>query len=198
MKCVSFAKSFPYITLRIFAIAFLLNPFVVSCSSFQGLGDLRTRGTYRPSGHTNAVPYGHTLGRSYSKNNAKDLLLEWPIDRAKLSQRYRPPRNPSHAGIDLAGRRGTPIYAAHEGFVVYAGRGYSGYGRVVLLEFNDEWATLYAHLDDFRVRTGDYVQLGEILGSMGDSGRATGVHLHFELIHNKLPVDPLYYLNGKN
>ena len=100
-------------------------------------------------------------------------------------------------GVDLAGKRGYRIYAAHDGIVVYAGRGFRGYGNMILLEYDGQWATLYAHLDGFRVKTGDRVSTGQTIGTMGRTGRATGVHLHFELLKKKQPVDPLPYLRGE-
>lgn len=87
-----------------------------------------------------------------------------------------------------------PILAAHEGVVVYAGNSFRGYGNMVLLEYNHQWATLYAHLDRIMVREGQKLRVGDKLGTMGRTGRATGVHLHFELIKNKQPIDPLLHL----
>ena len=68
---------------------------------------------------------------------------------------------------------------------------------MIILEFDEEWATLYAHLDSLSVKEGNIVERGDRVGRMGDSGRATGVHLHFELIKDKQPVNPLEYLKFK-
>lgn len=117
--------------------------------------------------------------------------LEWPVAAIDVSQKFKPDHNRYHQGVDLRGRRGTPIYAAHAGRVVYAGTGFSGYGKMVLIEYDDQWATLYAHLNSFAVKTGERIRQGRKIGSMGRSGRATGVHLHFEVLYNKQPIDPL-------
>lgn len=129
------------------------------------------------------------------RDNLPDLpSLHWPVDEARLTQQFRPLANPHHEGIDLAAARKTPILAAHDGIVIYAGNGYSGYGRVIIVEYNKSWASLYAHLDTYQVREGETVHSGQQIGTMGRSGRTTGVHLHFELIKNKQPINPLDHL----
>ena len=120
-----------------------------------------------------------------------EFSLSWPVHSGQVTQSFRPGRNPSHQGIDIGGSRGAPILAAHEGRVVYAGQHFRGYGNMVILEFNEEWATLYAHLHTIDVQEGQWVHRGDKLGGMGRTGRATGVHLHFELLRHKQPIDPL-------
>ncbi len=94
----------------------------------------------------------------------------------------------------MRGPKNTPIVAAHPGRVIYVGRGFRGYGKMVMIEYNNRWASLYAHLNSFEVKQGQYVRMGDVIGRMGRTGRATGVHLHFELLKNKLPVNPMSYL----
>ena len=84
----------------------------------------------------------------------------------------------SHAGIDLPGRRGTAVGASAAGIVTEAGAA-AGYGLRVTVDHGDGWATRYAHLDRLMVRQGESVRAGQQLGTMGDSGDATGVHLHY-------------------
>lgn len=100
-----------------------------------------------------------------------------------------------HNGIDLANRVGTPIRAAASGRVVHIESQIGNYGRFVIVRHPDGFQTLYAHLNDFTVRTGEYVERGEVLGTMGNTGRSTGPHLHFSVIHNGTFVDPLRYLH---
>ena len=100
-----------------------------------------------------------------------------------------------HLGLDLAGAKNSPIYAAHEGTVLYAGKGYKGYGKVVILEGPNSFATIYGHMTRFQVRAGQKLKQGQIIGAMGRTGHATGVHLHFELLREKTPVDPLLFLD---
>ena len=99
-----------------------------------------------------------------------------------------------HYGLDLAEYKGAPIYAAAEGYVVFAGRGFRGYGNLVVIEHNESWATLYAHLDKITVSEGQKVESGVEIGKMGRTGNARGVHLHFEIRQNRLPVNPIEFL----
>jgi len=108
----------------------------------------------------------------------------------RQNKRRRP-----HLGIDLGGKKGTPIFASHSGSVIYAGRAFRGFGKLVIVEFDDRWATLYAHLSKISVKNGQSIAQGQTIGEMGRTGRATGVHLHFELLHNRIPIDPIPLLN---
>lgn len=124
--------------------------------------------------------------------------LLWPVSFVRINRGFRPESDPKHDGLDLGGKKGMPILAAHEGIVIYAGREFNGYGNMVMVEYSNEWATLYGHLDEFAVKEGAVVSAGEPIGSMGSTGHATGVHLHFELMHNRSPVDPLSLLTSPN
>jgi murein DD-endopeptidase MepM/ murein hydrolase activator NlpD len=171
---------------------------LVSCSSVPGPADFTWIGDQPPltrEDEQEKREFIESLPTPQRKFGApRPFSLIWPVDRAELSQEFRPFRNPSHEGIDLRGRRSTPIRAAHDGWVRYRGNRYSGYGHMVILEHSDQWATLYAHLHKIGVRPGQFVRQGEVIGTMGRSGRATGVHLHFEVLENKIPVDPLDHL----
>lgn len=133
--------------------------------------------------------------------------FDWPIDEARLTRAYSadPVPHPkkrrkkkSHWGIDLASDKGTPIYASHHGVVSYNGREFKGYGKMVLVEGENGWATIYAHLDKTLVKEGQKLRQGDIIGLMGKTGRVTGVHLHFEIRQNKEAYDPLLFLpNGE-
>lgn len=121
----------------------------------------------------------------------QDPTLDWPVDSARMTRGFLPHKRKPHLGIDLAAPRGTPILAAQNGTVIYAGREFRGYGKMVLIESGDGWATLYAHFDKILISEGQRVHKGEVIGAMGRTGRATGVHLHFELRRNRGPIDPL-------
>jgi murein DD-endopeptidase MepM/ murein hydrolase activator NlpD len=124
-------------------------------------------------------------------------FFDWPVDQAKLTRGFLPNKKKPHLGIDLAGPKGTPILAAHDGVVIYTGRGFKGYGKMLMIEGKDGWATLYAHFSKILVSEGDTVKQGQLIGEMGRTGRATGTHLHFEVRNLRGPVDPLHYLpNG--
>ena len=124
-------------------------------------------------------------------SNKAPMLFDWPVDRALVSRGFLPNRKRPHLGLDLTGPRGTPILSAQQGSVVYAGRDFRGFGNMVLIESGQGWATIYGHLEKILVTEGQRVSQGENIGTMGRSGRATGVHLHFEIRKDKGPVDPL-------
>ena len=120
--------------------------------------------------------------------------LDWPVQKARLTQKSKKGHK-KHQGIDLAAKTNTPIYAAERGKVIYTGRDFSGYGKLVIIEHQgDRWASFYAHLNAFSVREGQYVRKGQRIGLMGRTGRATGTHLHFEIRYKRKPIDPLRVL----
>ncbi len=184
---------------------YLLGLFI-GCSSFQGPEELEadelsdSLSTHQPYHlllpQFRSAPFSpHLLEKEGQLPFHNTFNMEWPVDQVHITQKFRPVLNPHHQGIDLGGPLNTSIKAAHEGVVVYAGRGFKGYGKMILIEYNNEWATLYAHLNRFKVKTGQWVSKGQAIGKMGRTGRASGVHLHFELIKDKLPIDPLTILH---
>jgi murein DD-endopeptidase MepM/ murein hydrolase activator NlpD len=94
-----------------------------------------------------------------------------------------------HAGVDLAGDEGEPIRAAASGVVVRAGPR-AGYGEAIELAHGDGRTTLYAHASELLVREGETVAAGQPIARVGETGRATGPHLHFEVRQGGQPVDP--------
>lgn len=104
-------------------------------------------------------------------------------------------RSRIHDGIDLAGPKGTPIYATAEGEVVFAGR-FQGYGNFVRVRHAFGLETAYAHLSRISVKVGERVAQGDRIGDMGNTGRSTGTHLHYEIRANGTPVDPMTYLKA--
>lgn len=110
--------------------------------------------------------------------------------RYRLSQKFKPKNNPKHQGVDLAGKRGSPIFSVAKGRVIYKGQRFSGYGKMIMIKHAKGVTTLYAHLNKYFVRAGQTVKAGQLIGTMGNTGRSTGVHLHFEFMQNKTPVNP--------
>ncbi len=100
-----------------------------------------------------------------------------------------------HAGTDFAGPIGTPIYATADGVVTEAGWS-SGYGRLIKIRHDFGIETRYAHLNSMDVRVGQRVSRGDRIGAMGNSGRSTGPHLHYEVRVNGNPVNPMIYIRA--
>lgn len=127
-------------------------------------------------------------------------LFDWPVWEARMTRGYLPngtkKRKRPHRGIDLAAPRGSAVMSSHDGVVIYTGSGFKGYGKMVMVESADpreggNWATLYGHMDKILVYEGKKVRQGEVIGALGNTGRSSGPHLHFEIRRLNGPIDPL-------
>jgi murein DD-endopeptidase MepM/ murein hydrolase activator NlpD len=122
----------------------------------------------------------------------------WPVEGrvgSSFGQREDPINGEGafHPGIDIEAPYGTPIRAAGDGEVANANMG-AGYGRQVVLDHGHDLITLYGHLSSVAVVPGQHVIRGQVIGYVGQSGRATGPHLHYEVRIHKVPVNPHKYL----
>jgi len=130
-----------------------------------------------------------------------EIKLSWPVHAVRINRGFMigSTRHSRHMGLDLGGYKNAPIRAAHDGYVIYAGKGFKGYGKMIILENTQGgYATFYAHLNQIKVKEGQFIHTGDTIGKMGRTGHATGVHLHFELRIAKLPTDPEPHLPTKN
>jgi len=109
-----------------------------------------------------------------------------------ILHRYRP-----HHGTDFGARRGTPLLAVNTGKVIFSGR-MGGYGKVVKIRHDGGYISLYAHQSRIRVKRGQQVKKGQIIGYVGSTGRSTGPHLHFGLMKNGRWIDPMKVLRKKS
>ena len=121
----------------------------------------------------------------------------WPV-RGKISSYYgnRQGRR-FHTGIDIVAGEGTPIKAVADGLVIASGKGLDGfskYGRIVILDHGSGVRTIYAHNKRNSVKSGSCIKTGDVIGEVGESGNATGPHLHFEIRRYGSPLNPILYL----
>jgi lipoprotein NlpD len=121
-------------------------------------------------------------------------LLAWPVRDVVVSSAYGRRWGRAHEGIDLAAPKGTPVFAAREGTVLYASDKLSGYGKMVVLQHEGDLLTAYAHNSSLLVREGDRVRAGQMIARVGQTGRATAPHLHFEVRRGQIPQNPLRFL----
>ncbi|MNO77246.1 Murein DD-endopeptidase MepM [compost metagenome] len=117
----------------------------------------------------------------------------WPVSGATISSTYGSRWGRQHKGIDLVSGNRT-IMAADEGVVTFTGNS-SGYGNTVIINHSNGYTTLYGHLSSISVIQGQTVEKGKGIGVMGNTGRSTGTHLHFEILKNDVPQNPMTYLN---
>lgn len=126
------------------------------------------------------------------------VLPYWPVHGPVTSPfglRFRGLRPEVHRGVDVFVAVGTPVHAMAPGRVSFAGV-MRGFGRVVILDHGRGLRSLYAHLSEIQVQTGDEVDGHTVIGLSGNSGDATGPHLHFEVWRYGQPVDPVPLLGG--
>ena len=120
------------------------------------------------------------------------LAGQWPRDR-----RLRPETNgQQNDGINIAVPEGTPVKAAEDGVVAYAGNELKGYGNLVLVRHPNGYVTAYAHAKELLVKRGDQVKRGQVIAQSGQTGNVNAPQLHFEIRKGASPLDPTRFLNG--
>jgi lipoprotein NlpD len=119
-------------------------------------------------------------------------LFIWPVE-GELSSKFGPRNGSFHDGIDIAAPLGTPVRAAAEGKVIFSDV-LRGYGNVVIVRHAKGYLTVYAHHRANLVKEGQMVRQGDVIAEVGQTGRATGASLHFEVRKNNLARNPLQYL----
>jgi murein DD-endopeptidase MepM/ murein hydrolase activator NlpD len=122
--------------------------------------------------------------------------FRWPV-RGRVIAGFGPkPNGLQNDGINLAVPEGTPVKAADDGVVAYAGNELKGYGNLVLVRHGNGFVTAYAHASEIMVKRGDTVKRGQVIAKSGQTGNVTSPQLHFEIRKGATPVDPSQYLNG--
>ena len=123
----------------------------------------------------------------------------WPLVSGWLTSSFGSRSDPvtgepeQHAGLDISADRGTPVHATADGTVEAAGYN-GGYGNCILLDHGFGITTRYGHLSGYAVSTGQTVKRGQVIGYVGSTGHTTGAHLHYEILMNGEPVNPLRLL----
>jgi murein DD-endopeptidase MepM/ murein hydrolase activator NlpD len=138
---------------------------------------------------------------SHMVDTLQSLPINHPMPYGKFTSGYGRRVDPfrhtlaTHTGVDYAGAVGSRALAAAKGKVIYAS--YNGaYGRVVDIEHGNGFVTRYGHLSRILVRRGAYVERGQPIGIQGSTGRSTGNHLHFEVRHNGVPINPIPFIKA--
>jgi murein DD-endopeptidase MepM/ murein hydrolase activator NlpD len=156
--------------------------------------DGKEKSLYRYKTEDGSYDYYTETGKSIRRGEG---LLKTPVAFGRMTSGFGMRRHPvlgytkMHTGVDFGAPIGTPIYAASDGVIEKAGR-FSSYGNYVLIRHDSKLKTAYAHISRFAKGTkpGARVKQGEIIAYVGNTGRSTGPHLHFEVHVNGVPVNP--------
>jgi len=132
-----------------------------------------------------------------ARPKGKRPAFAWPLAKGVVSSGFGKRGRRMHKGLDIAAPPGTPVLAAAAGKVVYSDDKQRGYGNLVILSHAHGYVTVYAHNRRNLVDEGDTVGQGAPIAEVGNTGRSTGPHLHFEIRHKKKAVDPLIHLPAR-
>lgn len=132
---------------------------------------------------------------SFNSNDTAAMIstgeFAWPVPASKrVSSKFGKRWGRHHDGIDISAREGTSIVAAGDGIVVYSGSELGGYGNITVIAHKDGFFTVYAHAQKNYTSKGDRVHRGQVIAKVGQTGRSTGPHLHFEIRHDSRPINP--------
>lgn len=122
-----------------------------------------------------------------------DRQFAWPVTAGMVSSPFGMRNGAMHDGVDIAAAAGTPVYAADDGAVIFAGH-LHGYGNVIIIQHSGGYTTVYGHNQRNLVNDGASVARGQEIAEIGTSGRASGPNLHFEVRCNNQAENPLAYL----
>lgn len=139
----------------------------------------------------------------YYREVVKGVPLGKPVWSYWISSKFGYRKDPfnkkkaGHKGVDLASRTGNKIQIKAEGKVTRVQYSNRGYGNNVIVDHGNGFITKYAHLHKIYVKKGDYLKINDIIGEVGNTGRSTGPHLHYEILYQNRPVDPLPFMQVK-
>jgi murein DD-endopeptidase MepM/ murein hydrolase activator NlpD len=122
--------------------------------------------------------------------------FRWPVRGRVIAGFGSKPNGTQNDGINLAVPEGTPIKAADDGVVAYAGNELKGYGNLVLIRHSNGFVSAYANASEILVKRGDSIKRGQVIAHAGQTGNVTSPQLHFEIRKGSTPVDPTQYLGG--
>ncbi len=150
-------------------------------------------GLSRPSGLAMATPTAVFPSGGVEPGRVSSRGFQWPVE-GRVLKGFEKTSTSKHVGVDIAAPVGTPVRAARDGTVVYAGRTISAYGNMVIINHDDGLATCYAYNSEVLVRVDQRVQRGQVIARSGDDGPDGRPYLHFQIRRRGDAVDPLPFL----
>ena len=180
----------------------LKHDYYISLTNYYENSEIPSNSTYGKWDTKKIAPYTEDITRddtsliltlTDTKNNCNFVA---PIQNPVITSNYGWRNGRNHHGMDLDLQVWDPVAASFDGMVRIALH-HPGYGRVVIIRHYNGLETLYAHLHRFKVKTGDIVEAGQIIGLGGSSGRSTGSHLHYEIRYKGKPLNPKHIVSFK-
>lgn len=139
---------------------------------------------------------GAASATAAQKTNDATPTFRWPVKGRVIAGFGPKPNGQQNDGINLAVPEGTPIKAAEDGVVAYAGSELKGYGNLVLIRHGNGYVTAYAHAKELLVKRGDQIKRGQVIANSGQTGNVDAPQLHFEVRRGPAPLDPIPLLGG--
>lgn len=161
----------------------------------KGINSLLTEDVYRPTSEVSPASEKMLTTVDTLQAGAPNVPTLWPV-RGWVTAEFNellPGREKRHMGVDIAGSQGTPILSAASGEVTFSGWD-KDLGLVVVLDHKNGLSTLYGHCSRVTVEVGNFVVQGQIIALLGNTGKSSAPHLHFEIREDGVPVDPRGYL----
>jgi murein DD-endopeptidase MepM/ murein hydrolase activator NlpD len=124
-------------------------------------------------------------------------LFHWPVQGRIIASFGSLLDGGRNDGINLAVPEGTPVKAAEDGIVSYAGNGFKGHGNLVLIRHSNGYFTVYAHAKELLVKHGDQIKRGQVIAHSGQTGNVNAPQLHFEVRKDATPIDPMRFLKSE-
>ncbi|EJO5348151.1 M23 family metallopeptidase [Clostridium botulinum] len=182
-----------------------LNNIINKKYSINTIGDIKIKEENIPIQQINTM--NQVLGNISQSKNLKKFINNKRLSRGNMNNKIilKMPASGCitsnfgkrwgrfHKGVDIGAPNGTSIYCSLDGKVIYSGWE-EGYGKVIKIQHNSQFATIYAHCSCLNVKEGQHVNKGQKIGEVGSTGRSTGPHVHFELRKNNKPCNPLIYM----
>ena len=122
--------------------------------------------------------------------------FSWPVQGRIISSFGSSLNGGRNDGIDLAVPEGTPVAAAEDGVVSYAGNEFAGQGNLVFIRHSNGYSTVYAHAKELLVKRGDQIKRGQVIAHSGQTGNVNAPRLHFEVRRGATPLDPIRFLKS--
>jgi murein DD-endopeptidase MepM/ murein hydrolase activator NlpD len=131
-----------------------------------------------------------------AESNGAVPKFRWPANGRVIAGYGATPNGQQNDGINISLPENTPVKAAEDGVVAYAGNELKGYGNLVLVRHPNGYVTAYAHAKELLVKRGDQVKRGQVIARSGQTGNVNTPQLHFEIRKGSSPLDPTRFLNG--